>query len=82
MKCHYPLAPINQQHGEVFCGAIPSPDPNDFGWMTIEKAPVVKVRIFRNDRIALSRSVRPYCRVGRSLKAEIPDVTSLRIHVR
>ena len=55
-------------------GAIPEPDPNDFGRESKHKAALMKLRVFGNYRKTLLLSELPNEFVHCALQAEIPDV--------
>jgi hypothetical protein len=54
--------------------AVPQPYPNDFGRETIKKAPLMKVRILRDDGEALLSRKIPNGLVASTGKVEVPNV--------
>ena len=67
-----------EQTNDLLGRAIANAEPNEFRWMAVEQAPLLKVGIFRCDREAIRACILPNVFVREAAKPAFPSVCAAR----
>ena len=71
------LVVVSQNFFDLAGGTVATTNPYDFGWKASYKAPLVKVRILRDNRVSVGLSEIPDRLIVRAFEAHEPHMSGI-----